>query len=240
MGRSSPITRAKYARIKLATKRSGRKDAAPRFIPRSHDKRFDPCRINPNLSSANEADRCDYFRWWEERPESISIGRGGIRETGLLIDCDNERKPNRHSLTSGANRSGYLTQGLTKNARRSTYQSPNTRHDCCSCSKDTSLRHKSRTLRSVIRCVRLNGRRCQSGKSLGHMQYRRAMLDRTWHFCRTCSHWPRDSFNIVRLATFPTNFTLCQECLDLQQSCACSSEDQSNPASCNRKSVKAA
>jgi hypothetical protein len=48
------------------------------------------------------------------------------------------------------------------------------------------------------------------------MEYRRAAKSQTWHFCRNCSHWPSDSFNIIVSKKLPPDFELCIECVALR------------------------
>src|SRR4051794_31571144 len=47
------------------------------------------------------------------------------------------------------------------------------------------------------------------------MEYRRGTKSQTWHFCRNCSHWPSDSFNIIVSKKLPPDFELCLECVAL-------------------------
>jgi hypothetical protein len=53
------------------------------------------------------------------------------------------------------------------------------------------------------------------------MEYRRAAKSQTWHFCRKCSHWPSDSFNIFFLKRLPPDFELCRECVALMKQEEC-------------------
>jgi len=53
------------------------------------------------------------------------------------------------------------------------------------------------------------------------MEYRRDLDGQTWHFCRNCSQWPRDSYNIIRADTVPTHLELCNQCIALKQQDDC-------------------
>jgi len=48
------------------------------------------------------------------------------------------------------------------------------------------------------------------------MEYRQAVRSQVWHFSPYCSHWQRDSFNVVQLEKLPSSFEVCEECIVIQ------------------------
>jgi hypothetical protein len=49
------------------------------------------------------------------------------------------------------------------------------------------------------------------------MEYREDVKTKKWHFSRDCSHWPPNSFNIVKSKKLPRGFEACKECIALRE-----------------------
>jgi ribosomal protein L40E len=53
------------------------------------------------------------------------------------------------------------------------------------------------------------------------MEYHRGADGHIWHFCRNCSHWPTNSFNIIIAERLPPDFEICNECIALNRAGEC-------------------
>jgi hypothetical protein len=50
-------------------------------------------------------------------------------------------------------------------------------------------------------------------------EHRKDRGGQTWHFCRNCSHWPEDNYEVHIMP--PGTGELCNECIALRKQAKC-------------------